>query len=122
MAAPLTGHALVFAICAALFRGAILMTPKFSVGPYRLASDRADVCRFVCLDTAGAPKPWHEEWSAPGSQGSAMSRVYWQRIELDGDDWTAFGAASSFVDRAGEDQARIALARYRGAAPSGKAA
>jgi hypothetical protein len=123
MAAPLTGHGLVFAICVALCRGAILFTPSFSVGPYRTATDSDEACgRFACLDLTGGPKPSFETWTVPGSVGSVFASVVYCRVTLEAEDWSAYGAASAFVDRVGEDQARIALARFRGATPSGKAA
>jgi hypothetical protein len=124
MASPLTGHALVFAICVALCRGAILMTPSFSVGPYRTATDSDEASgRFACLDLTGGPKPPYDTWTVPGSVGSAFASVVYCRVTLEAEDWSAFGAASAFVDRVGEGHARLALlrvelARLRGATPS----
>ncbi len=99
-------HAAIFAVCVALLRGAILMTPTHSVGPVRAATDPDGSLRFAVISAEdGERAGWHIvdrltdfRWG-PGWDPEAF------------DDWSAFGAARLFVAEVGEEAALDAALR-----------
>jgi hypothetical protein len=107
---------LVFDVSVALLRGATLLAPRFSVGPYRLATDDGEQ-RFACLDKAGHVVTAREEWDEIESHVD-VDRSGWaaERLRREAHDWTAFGAARAFVAAAGEEDAAISLERAKEAA------
>ncbi len=94
---------LIFRLAIAITRGAVVQTPRWSVGPYREVEDSQ---RFACLDHRGTPAEAYETWDE-----TIIIRGKPYGDEHFGVDWSAFGAAKVFVLLAGPAVAEAALLR-----------
>lgn len=97
-------YATIATVAVALCRGAVLLAPEFTVGPYRLAADPQGE-RFAVLDCAGEVCVFSEQWKAAYEVHGFVD----YQTEF-APDYTAFGAAWAFVCLAGETAARDAIA------------
>jgi hypothetical protein len=87
---------LVAAVAAAILRGAILSTPRHTVGPYLSAT--APAGRWACLDLRGTPVFVDEEWKDVHIGGTS-DKTGWsaELVPRFQPDWSPFGAALAFV-------------------------
>lgn len=97
---------LLLAVAVAITRGAILMSPAWSVGPYLDVSTAPGESRFACLDLQGVPSRAFETWDE-----AYLLRGEVRHEEQYGTDWSAFGAARMFLACAGPKAVEEALAR-----------
>lgn len=105
--------ALTFTVAVAITNGEILLSPLWSVGPYREATDPPGSVRFACLDLQGVPSRASETWSEAFEVGE-LPYALGGKVNHEpqfATDWSAFGAAARFVLLAGREAAEEALTK-----------